>query len=80
MYNKKKLTKKPLSQSCQNIIRKLSKVKNKCVCIPTFSDNTFSEKEEHSFQYFHYLIKNGLGYILGDFFTNSSGHPGSGGN
>jgi hypothetical protein len=21
------------------------------------------------------LIKNGLGYILGDFFTNSSGHP-----
>jgi hypothetical protein len=22
------------------------------------------------------LTKNGLGYILGDFFTNSSGHPG----
>jgi hypothetical protein len=24
-----------------------------------------------------FLTKNGLGYILGDFFTNSSGHPGS---
>jgi hypothetical protein len=23
------------------------------------------------------LTKNGLGYILGDFFTDSSGHPGS---
>jgi hypothetical protein len=22
------------------------------------------------------LTKNGLGYLLGDFFTNSSGHPG----
>jgi hypothetical protein len=24
------------------------------------------------------LTKNGVGYILGDFFTNSSGHPASG--
>jgi hypothetical protein len=26
--------------------------------------------------YLHNFDKNGLGYILGDFFTNSSGHPG----
>jgi hypothetical protein len=26
--------------------------------------------------YVFILTKNGLGYILGDFFTNSSGHPG----
>jgi uncharacterized membrane protein SpoIIM required for sporulation len=25
------------------------------------------------------LTKNGLGYIMGDFFTNSSVHPGHGG-
>jgi hypothetical protein len=24
---------------------------------------------------FSYILKNGLGHILGDFFTNSSGHP-----
>jgi hypothetical protein len=24
------------------------------------------------------FVKNGLGYVLGDFFTNSPGHPGSG--
>jgi hypothetical protein len=27
--------------------------------------------------FFFVLTKNGLGCILGDFFTNSSGHPGS---
>jgi hypothetical protein len=28
--------------------------------------------------YVFILAKNGLGYILGDFFTNSSGHPETG--
>jgi hypothetical protein len=31
----------------------------------------------HSASYVLVLIKNGLGHILGDFFTNSYGHPGS---
>jgi hypothetical protein len=29
----------------------------------------------HGTSYVLILTKNGLGYILGDFFTNSSGHP-----
>jgi hypothetical protein len=30
----------------------------------------------HGKSYVFVLAKNGLGYILGDFFTNASGHPG----
>jgi hypothetical protein len=29
----------------------------------------------HGNSYVSILIKHGLGYILGEFFTNSSGHP-----
>jgi hypothetical protein len=35
----------------------------------------FWATQSHSQGYVLILAKNGLGYILGEFFTNSSGHP-----
>jgi hypothetical protein len=39
-------------------------------CSPTFWATSF-----HSMGYESILAQNGFGYILGDFFANSSGHP-----
>jgi hypothetical protein len=47
------------------------------VCFRQFPKNdTKSPQFWASFSKILILTKNGLRYILGDFFTNSSGHPG----
>jgi hypothetical protein len=46
-----------------------------------FGATFFQGKAQRSQIFGHFfhknMTKNGLGYFLGDFFTNSSGHPGS---